>query len=62
MYTVSRKQELWSKLFNIFFELFSIPVLVSDGRCIFLTAQRMMMYMMLNREEDLHTNLNKTTV
>lgn len=52
------KKELWSKLFNIFLELFSIPVLVSYGMHSSHTSKYDYVYM-LNREENLHTDLKK---
>lgn len=56
------KKELWSKLFNIFLELFFIPVLVSYGMHFSHTSKYDYVYM-LNREANLYTNLgNDTTV
>lgn len=49
-----QKKELWSKLFNIFLELFSIPVFVSYGMHSCHTSKYDYVYM-LNREVNLHT-------
>lgn len=57
-----KKKKLWSKLFNIFLELFFIPVLVSYGMHFSHTSKYDHVYM-LNREANLYTNLkNNTTV
>lgn len=60
--TLSPEKELWSKLFNIFLELFSISLLVSYGMHCSRTSKYDNVYL-LNRETNPHTNhTNNKTV